>query len=73
MRPLVENFIPFAPERMASIRHTRVLGLVIDDRPKTRSKVPKKPGLRLDAKAKANIAGLDEETQRMIAQVLASK
>jgi len=74
MKPLVENFIPFSAERMASIRHTRALGLVIDDRPKARSKAPKKTKtIKFDAKTQQTIAALDPATQAMIQQVLNSK
>ena len=74
MKPLVENFIPFAAERMASIRHTRALGLVMDDHPKARSKATPKPRtVKFDAKTQQVISGLDATTQAMIQQVLNSK
>ena len=72
MKPLVQNFQAFSPDNVDGYRLNRIQGLALEAKPKAKARgSPRKASM--SAAAKAVIAGLDDETQKMIAQVLAKK
>ena len=69
-RPVMDNFIPFAVENLTAIRELRYLELSRTEPPVKKGRKTQAKGPRLDARAKQVVAGLDSETQRILAKLM---